>query len=73
VHQGHTTIVKKDIATAERRQEVVKAFTCLELQEAQWILQYLELHERRLKELKVNIQKEAQEDEGMKVLQTIPG
>ena len=72
VHQGHTTIVKKDLATAERRQEAIKALSGLEMEEAQWILRYLELHEQRIKELKAGMQREAKEDEGMKVLQTIP-
>jgi len=56
VHQGHTTIVKKNLATSERRQE------------AQWILKYLELHEQRIKELKLKIQNEVKEDDRMKVL-----
>jgi len=73
VHQGHTTVVKKNLATAERRQEAIKALSGLELEEAQWILRYLELHEQRLKELKGKIQKEAKSDEDMKILQTIPG
>ena len=73
VHQGHTTIVKKNLATAERRQEAIKILSGLEREEAQWILRYLELHEQRIKELKVKIQNEAKEDEGMKILQTIPG
>ena len=73
MHQGHTTVVKKDLATAARRQEAIKVLAGLELEKAQWIVQYLELHERRIKELKAGMQKEAKEDEGMKVLQTIPG
>jgi len=31
------------------------------------------MHERRIKELKAGMQREAKEGEGMKVLQTIPG
>jgi len=73
VHQGHTTIVKKNIATAERRQEAIKILTGTEREEAEWILKYLELHEMRIKELKMKIQKEAKKDEDMKILQTIPG
>ena len=73
VHQGHTTIVKKNLSTAQRRQEAIKILTGLELEEAQWILKYLELHDQRIKELKAGMQREAKEDEGMKVLQTIPG
>jgi transposase len=73
VHQGHTTIARKNLATAEKRREAVKILTGLEREEAEWILKYLELHERRIKELKGKIQKEAKNDEDMKNLQTIPG
>jgi len=73
VHQGHTTVVKKDLATAQRRQEAIEMLTGLEREEAGWILKYLELHEQRIKELKGKIQKEAKEDEDMKNLQSIAG
>jgi transposase len=73
VHQGHTTVVRKNIATVENRQETVKLLTGQEREEAEWILKYLELHEQRISELKKKIKKEAQNDEDMKNLQTIPG
>jgi len=73
VHQGHTTVAKKNLATAERRREAVQVLTGLEREEAEWILKYLELHEQRIKELKDKIQQEAKKDENMKNLQTIPG
>jgi transposase len=73
VNQGHTTAVRKNLATVEKRQEAVKLLTGLEREEAECILKYLELHEARIKELKGKIQKEAQKDEDMKNLQTIPG
>jgi transposase len=73
VHQGHTTIVKKNLATVEKRQAAVKLLKGLEREEAEWILKYLELYEQRIKELKCRMQKEAKEDEDMKNLQTIPG
>jgi transposase len=73
VHQGHTTVVKKNLATAERRREAVQLLSGLELEEAEWILKYLELHEQRIKELKRKIEKDAKNDEDMKNLQTIPG
>src|SRR5215510_5722188 len=69
VHQGHTTVVKKNLATAERRQEAVKLLTGHEREEAEWILKHLDLHEQRMKELKGKMQKEAKEDEDMKNLQ----
>ena len=73
VHQGHTTIVRKNLATAERRQEAVSLLKGQEREEAEWILKHLELHEQRIKELKSRIQKEARKDEDMKNLQTIAG
>jgi transposase len=73
VHQGHTTIVKKNLATDEKRREAVKVLTGLEREEAEWIVKYLDLHEQRIKELKGKMQKEAKNDEDMKNLQTIPG
>ena len=73
LHQGHTTIVKKDLATAEKRQEAVKLLTGREREEAAYILKHLELYEQRIKELKGKITKEAKKDEGMKVLQSIAG
>jgi len=71
VHQGHTTIVKKNISTAENRQESVKLLTGQEREEAEWILKHLELYDQRIKELKGKIQQEAKADENMKNLQTI--
>ena len=73
VHQGLTTVVKKNLATAEKRQEEVKLLTGQEREEAEWILKHLELYEQRLKELKSRIKEEAKENKDMKNLQTIPG
>jgi len=73
VHQGHTTIVRKNLATAAKRQEAVKLLTGLEREEAVWILTYLALHEQRIKELKDKIQQAAKQDADMQNLQTIPG
>ena len=73
VHQGHTTIVRKNLATAERRREAVELLKGQEREEAEWILKHLDLHEQRIKELKSKIQKEARKDEDMKNLQTITG
>ena len=44
VHQGYTTIVKKNLATAQRRQEAVIVLTGHDREEAEWILKYLYLH-----------------------------
>jgi hypothetical protein len=73
VRQGHTTVVRKNIATAEKRKDAVQILAGLEREEAEWILKYLELHEQRIKGLKDKMQKDAKNDEDMKNLQTIPG
>ena len=73
VHQGHTTVVKKHLATAAKRLEAVKVLQGQELEEAQWLLKYLELHEQRIAELRRKIKQEAQADEDMKRLQSITG
>jgi len=73
VHQGHTTIVKKNLATAERRQQAIQVLTGHEREEAEWLLKYLELHEQRINELRGKIKEEAKNDEDMKRLQSIPG
>jgi len=73
VHQGHTTIVKKNLATAERRRQAIKVLTGHEREEAEWLLKYLELHEQRINELRVKIKEESKKDEDMKRLQSIPG
>ena len=71
VHQGHTTIVKKDLATAVRREEVIKILTGHEHEEACWLLKYLDLHEQRIKELRLRIHSEGKADSDMKRLQSI--
>ena len=73
VHQGHTTVVKKNLATAERRRESVELLQGQEREEAQWLLKHLELYELRIQELKGKIEQEAKTDEDMKLLQTIAG
>jgi transposase len=73
VHQGHTTVVRKQLATKEKRQEVLERLSGQEREEAEWILKYLELHEARIKELKGKIQGEAKSDEDMVRLQKIAG
>ena len=73
VHQGHTTVVKKDLATAERRRQAVGVLTGHEREDAEYILKHLELHEQRMDELKKKIKTEAKTDEGMKRLQSVAG
>jgi transposase len=73
VHQGHTAVAKKHLATAGKRQETIQVLKGFEREEAEWIFKYLGLHEQRIKELKARIEKDAKEDEGMQLLQTVAG
>jgi transposase len=73
VHQGHTTIVRKDLATAEKRLAATELLHGQEREESEWLLKHLDLYEQRIRELKVKIQREAKTDEDMKRLQTITG
>jgi transposase len=73
VHQGHTTIVRKYLATAEKRHAAIELLHGQEREEAEWLLKHLELYEQRIRDLKVKIQQEAKADEDMKRLQTITG
>jgi len=73
VHQGHTTVVKKNLSTAEKRLSAITVLWGQEREEAVWVLRHLELYELRLKELKEKIQQEAKTDEDMRCLQTITG
>jgi transposase len=73
VHQGHTTIVRKNLATSENRLASVELLYGQEREEAEWLLKHLDLYDRRLQELRMRIQQEAKTDEDMKRLQTIAG
>ena len=71
--QGQTQIARKDLATVAKAREAVKILTGLIREGAEWQLQHLELHEKRLGELRDRIKTEAKEDENMKRLQGIAG
>jgi transposase len=73
VHQGHTTVVRKDLATTKKRQEAIEMLHGQEREEAEWLLKHLELYEMRIQELKDKIKEDAKTDEDMKRLQTIAG
>ena len=73
VHQGITTIVKKDLATAEDRAEAIKVLVGLEREEAEHLLECLGLYEKRLEALDKKMVKEAEGDEQIQRLQTAPG
>ena len=73
VHQGITTIVKKELATKEKREEAVQQFSGLEGEEAAWILTCLEAHEARLLTLKRRMEEERKGDEQLKRPEGVPG
>ena len=51
LHQGITTIVKKDLATKENRDEAAKQLTGIEKDEAAYILEQIDSTDKWLKEL----------------------
>jgi len=71
--QGQTQIVRKDLATVAKAREAVKILTGLIREDAEWQLRHLELHEKRLGELRDRIKAGAKGDENMKRLQGIAG
>jgi len=71
--QGITTMKKKDLATTPRRQEAAKQLEGFEREEAEHLLQCLELYEARIAALDKRIDEEAAEDGQMQRLQTVPG
>ena len=73
VHQGHTTIAKKHLASDKNRREAIQILQGQEREESEYILEHLKLYEKRIKELKKKIQAEAKSDEDMERLQTIIG
>jgi transposase len=73
VHQGITTVVKKDLATKTKREEAVKQLTGLEGEEAAWILTCLKAHEERIVELERRMEEERKGDEQIKRLERVPG
>jgi transposase len=73
VHVGITTVVKKDLATAERREEAVKALTGLEREEAGHLLVCLGEYERRIGELEARMKEKARGDKRIELLESVPG
>jgi transposase len=73
VNQGITTIVRKDLATGEKRKEAIKILTGLDREEAEYIVNILEQHDNRIEILDKKINQEAKEDEVMQRLQDVPG
>jgi transposase len=73
VHQGITTVVKKDLATAEKREKAVGALSGLERVEADWTLQVIALAEERLDTLEEEMAQERQGDTEIERLVGVPG
>jgi len=73
VNQGITTVVRKDLAEREGRKEAIKVLNGFALEEAEYLLENLELHDKRIELLKKKIKKETAEDEVIQRLQSIPG
>jgi len=73
VNQGITTVVRKDLAESENRKEAIEALKGYEKEDAKYILETLELHEKRMELLEKKIKKEAEEDEVIQRLQSVPG
>jgi transposase len=71
--QGHTEVVRKDVATAAKAQEAIKVLTGQIREDAEWQIKHLELYEQRIKELKARIKETAKKDKDMKLLQNIAG
>jgi len=73
VNQGITSVVRKDLAEDEKRKESIKVLNGLEREEAQYLIEILELHEKRIEVLEKKMKKEAEGNETIQRLQEIPG
>ena len=73
VKQGITTVSRKNLATVEKARQAIGVLEGQLRDDAEYQLLHLELHEKRINELKIKINQEAKTDEDMKVLQSIAG
>ena len=73
LHQGITTIVKKDLAAAEDRAEAIRVLKGLELEEAEHLLECLKLYDQRIEALEKKMEQDAEGDGEIERLETIPG
>jgi len=71
--RGITDVVKSDLATGAARAETAKALTGLEREEAEHLLECLKLYEKRIEVLEAHMEQEAEGDEVIERLQTVPG
>jgi transposase len=73
VHQGITTVVKADLATAERRRETIRLLDGFDREEAEFLDGAVCMYEKRLAELEENMAEIADGDERIEKLEKIPG
>jgi transposase len=73
LHQGITTITRKDLETKESREAAVQQLSGQEREEAAWALKALELHEGRIGELKRRMDAEVKGDRQIERLMEVPG
>jgi transposase len=73
VHQGITTVVKKDLAGDEERRETVIQLGGRERKEAEHLIQCLKLYEERIRVLEEEMTKRAEGDERIERLESVPG
>ena len=73
VAQGITSKARKDLATEVVRKEALKELVGIELDEAEYLVQCLDLCEKRIEKLDTMIVEESAGDEEIERLQSIPG
>jgi transposase len=73
VHQGITTVNKKDLAERESRETVVKMLSGQEGEEAAWALKAINLAEERMAVLDGQMAEERKGDQEIERLQRVPG
>jgi len=73
VSQGITTKVKSNLATSVNREIAIEELTGIERKEADYLLKCLALCEERIAELEQAMKAEAEGDEEIERLQSIPG
>jgi transposase len=73
VHEGITTVVRKDLATDKARRERVKELEGEEGREAEHLVAVLKLQEERIEELEKEMAEESKGDKDIERLEGIPG
>jgi transposase len=71
--QGITGIVKKDLATEEKREAAVEQLSGVEREEAAWVLRVIAEHEGRIANLAEQMAAERKGDEQVQRLMEVPG